>query len=234
MNEARRPIWFDVTILLIAGAMFFSMIALGNWQMDRRAWKLDLIESVEDRAFANPVPAPFGDALEYLRVFASGSFAHDQSLRIKAVTELGPGFWIMTPLITPDKAIWINRGFVPNGVEPGGWDTPAGPVNVTGLVRLDQPGGTLLESNQPETGRWVSADLIKMTRTVGLGEAQTSYFVDAEAVVTVTSWPRGGMTRLSFRNTHLIYALTWYAMAALFLTAMVYVIRHRHRAPDES
>ncbi|UOA30191.1 hypothetical protein DSM107133_04955 (plasmid) [Pseudosulfitobacter sp. DSM 107133] len=207
--------------------MFAGMIALGNWQMRRLAWKLDLIDAVQTRAFGDPVPAPAGDAPEYLRVFASGRFAGDQSLRIKAVTDLGPGFWIMTPLITQDGAIWVNRGFVPGGLNQGDWDAAPGPARVTGLVRLDQPGGTLLESNQPETGRWVSADLAEMTRAVGLTEAQTAYFIDAEAAGTGALWPRGGLTRLTFRNTHLAYALTWYAMAALFFGAMVYVVKDR-------
>ena len=96
---------------------------------------------------------------------------------------------------------------------------------MTGLVRLDQPGGTLLERNQPDTGRWVSADLSEMSRAAGLRQAQTAYFIDSEA--TGADWPRGGLTRLTFRNTHLVYALTWYAMAALFFVAMGYVIRGR-------
>ena len=219
MNAARRPVWVDATILLLAGVMFVSMIALGNWQMRRLAWKLDLIESVQTRAFGDPVPAPQDAAPEYLRVFATGTFAHDQSLRIKAVTEIGPGYWIMTPLVTDGMILWINRGFVPNTLEQGAWERPQGQQRVTGLVRLDQPGGTLLERNQPDTGRWVSADLSEMSR------AQTAYFIDSEA--TGADWPRGGLTRLTFRNTHLVYALTWYAMAALFFVAMGYVIRGR-------
>ncbi len=225
MSTTRRPVWVDVTILLLAGVMFVSMIALGNWQMRRLAWKLDLIESVQTRAYGDPVPAPPDAAPEYLRVVATGTFAHDQSLRIKAVTEIGPGYWIMTPLLTDGMAIWINRGFVPNTVEQDAWARPQGPQRVTGLVRLDQPGGTLLERNQPDTGRWVSADLSEMSHTAGLQHAQTAYFIDAEA--TGADWPRGGLTRLTFRNTHLAYALTWYAMAALFFVAMGYVIRGR-------
>ncbi|WP_339771598.1 SURF1 family protein [uncultured Pseudosulfitobacter sp.] len=225
MNAARRPVWVDATILLLAGVMFVSMIALGNWQMRRLAWKLDLIESVQTRAFGDPVPAPQDAAPEYLRVFATGTFAHDQSLRIKAVTEIGPGYWIMTPLVTDGMILWINRGFVPNTLEQGAWERPQGQQRVTGLVRLDQPGGTLLERNQPDTGRWVSADLSEMSRAAGLRQAQTAYFIDSEA--TGADWPRGGLTRLTFRNTHLVYALTWYAMAALFFVAMGYVIRGR-------
>jgi surfeit locus 1 family protein len=232
VSATRRPAWVDVTILVLAAVMFVSMIALGNWQMRRLAWKLDLIESVETRAYGDPVTAPRGTAPEYLRVIATGTFAHELSLRVKAVTDLGPGFWIMTPLRTETSVIWINRGFVPSSIEQGAWDEPKQPVEVTGLVRLDQPGGTLLERNQPATGRWVSADLNEMSRAAGLENAQTAYFIDAGRTGTDNTWPRGGMTRLTFRNTHLVYAVTWYAMAALFLVAMGYVIRERLRGSD--
>ncbi|MEM5478047.1 SURF1 family cytochrome oxidase biogenesis protein [Pacificibacter sp. AS14] len=231
MSDTRRPIWVDVTILLLAGIMLVGMIVLGNWQVRRLAWKLDLIEAVETRAFGEPAAAPNGGAPEYLRIFTSGILIHDKSLRVKAVTEIGPGFWIMTPLETAGKTIWINRGFVPSTLNQDQWTRPEGQVEVIGLARLDQPGGTLLERNQPETGRWVSADLVEMSRAVGLDNVQTGYFIDAEAT-PAPPWPRGGLTRLAFQNTHLIYALTWYAMAALFLGAIIYVVRDRLSTRD--
>ncbi len=40
---------------LLATALF---LALGIWQVERRAWKLDLIARVEARLAAAPVPAP--------------------------------------------------------------------------------------------------------------------------------------------------------------------------------
>ena len=55
------------------------------------------------------------------------------------------------------------------------------------------------------------------------------YFIDADHMEAEDAWPRGGLTQVKFRNSHLSYALTWYAMAALFLGAMIYVIRDRMR-----
>ncbi|MEL6367493.1 MAG: SURF1 family cytochrome oxidase biogenesis protein, partial [Pseudomonadota bacterium] len=40
----------------------------------------------------------------------------DLSRRVKAVTELGPGYWLMVPLVTREKTVWINRGFLPSGL----------------------------------------------------------------------------------------------------------------------
>src|SRR5690606_39408901 len=103
--------------VLIAG---FS--ALGVGQVQRLAWKQELIRQVDTRIHAHPVPAPgpasfdavTREADQYRRVTASGRFLHDREARVKAVTDLGPGFWVVTPLADARGfTVLINRGFVP-------------------------------------------------------------------------------------------------------------------------
>lgn len=231
-----RPLWLDVTILVAASIVFVTMLSLGTWQVQRLGWKLDLIERVESRAFGDPVEAPFGTVSEeehsYLRVITQdGVFMHEHAQQVKALTELGPGSWLMTPLQTDTRIIWINRGFVPSGSQPTDWIEPSGALSVTGLLRMTEPGGTVLEKNDPDAGRWFSRDVIALSDDAGLGRT-APYFIDADHAGPDAAWPRGGITQVNFRNSHLSYALTWYAMAALFLSAMVYVIRDRlrHRA----
>ena len=232
----KRPLWIDVTILILAAVVFVTMLSLGTWQVKRLSWKVDLIETVEARAFGDPVNAPTGAVSEsdhaYLRVTTEdGVFMHELSQRVKALTELGPGSWLMTPLQTDTRIIWINRGFVPSGSEAQSWTAPSGPLRVTGLLRITEPDGTLLEANDPDAGRWFSRDVIALSDHLGLGRT-AAYFIDAEHLGREDAWPRGGLTQVQFRNSHLSYALTWYAMAVLFLGAMIYVIRDRmrHRA----
>ncbi|WP_304439400.1 SURF1 family cytochrome oxidase biogenesis protein, partial [Acidovorax sp. SD340] len=44
-------------VLAVVGiALFLGFIALGTWQVQRRAWKLALIERVDQRVHAAPVP----------------------------------------------------------------------------------------------------------------------------------------------------------------------------------
>ena len=47
----------SIIVLLVA---FVALVGLGSWQMERRAWKLDLIQQVEARADApaRPLPPP--------------------------------------------------------------------------------------------------------------------------------------------------------------------------------
>jgi len=232
-SDHRRPLWLDVVLLCLAAAAFGVMILLGNWQVARLSWKQDLIERVEAHAFGDPIPISAQDApTEYLRVTATGTFRHDKALLVKAVTELGPGRWVVTPLITTDGPVWVNRGFVPAGLGPDDIVQPAGPQRITGLLRLSDQGGTLLEQNDPAAGRWVAFDLGVMSGAAGI-PAGADFYIAADHAAEAQAWPRGGLTKLEFRNAHLSYALTWYAMAALFLGAMWYVIRDRlHRRQD--
>lgn len=234
MTGPRRPRWLKVALVCVALSMAGVMVLLGNWQLRRLDWKVDLMTAVETRAYQEPVAAPRGqiDPAEqaYLRVTVRGQFRHGRSRRVKALTELGGGYWLMTPLQTSWGYLWINRGFVPAASDPANWVNPEGPLQLEGLVRVSQPGGTLLEKNDPAAGRWYSRDVAALSADAALVDA-ADYFVDADHAAGPQDWPRGGLTRLKFRNTHLSYAVTWYAMAALLTAAVLYVIR-RERTKD--
>lgn len=218
----------DVVLLVLVALLVAVFVGLGTWQVQRLGWKLDLIEQVEARAYGPPVDAPAGDVPPYTRVTASGVYLNELSLRIKAVTDLGPGVWMMTPLKTDTRSIWINRGFVPTGTSPQELQLQSGPQNVTGLARESVPDGTWLEKNDPAADRWYSADLPVMSEQANLGDV-APYYIDAERRSEEVIWPRGGMTQLRFRNTHLVYAMTWYAMAILLAGAVAYIVRERRK-----
>ncbi|MEM9056207.1 MAG: SURF1 family protein [Pseudomonadota bacterium] len=223
------------TAVALTALLAVAMVLLGNWQLRRLDWKLALIDRVETRAYETPVAAPVGTVRtedhEYLRVAIEGRFRHELSQRVKALTELGGGYWLMTPLETARGAVWINRGFVPTGTRATDWQQPTDEQRVEGLVRMTEPKGTLLERNDPAAGRWVSRDVAALSDHAGLKYVQ-AYFVDADHAGDPDDWPRGGLTKLRFRNTHLAYALTWYAMAALFAAAVAYVVFARPATRD--
>lgn len=225
-NTARRPGWVTVLLLGLSAVLIVVFVLLGNWQMRRLAWKVELIEAVESRAFGEPAALPDvfdPDQHAYLRVSVDGQFPTTGAILVKAVTELGPGFWVMSPMTTDEGVLWVNRGFVSSDQkQPENWvETDS---RITGLLRPTEPEGTLLERNDPGNDRWVSRDTLAMSKALGLGDT-LPYFIDAEHAGAPEAWPRGGLTIVKFRNTHLSYALTWYAMAVLFAAALVYVVR---------
>jgi surfeit locus 1 family protein len=128
--------------LLVLAAMVV-LVSLGNWQMDRLAWKDDLIERVSQRPLLPPLDWQgkneaaglkqpfFGLANEYRRIVVDGEYLADKEARVFTSLpsetargrESGPGYWIMTPFQISEAgyAVWVNRGFVPEGAE---WSAP--------------------------------------------------------------------------------------------------------------
>jgi surfeit locus 1 family protein len=121
----------------------------------------------------------------------------------------------------------VNRGFVPKERRAPASRTDGqieGPVSVTGLIRLDEPEGRFLRANRPAEERWYSRDVTAIAAARGIDDA-APFFIDADATANPGGYPIGGLTVVSFRNTHLIYALTWFALAALSLWGGVLTYR---------
>jgi len=229
-----------VVVLTLAALACAGFLVLGAWQLQRLAWKEALIARVERNVQAPPVVAPGPPqwpALtredEYRRLLLRGRFDFDREVLVRASTELGAGYWVLTPLRS-EAGPWVlvNRGFVPPEQRA---QVPRGPEmqELTGLLRLSEPGGSLLQRNAPAAGRWYSRDVAAIAAAQGLSGPVAPYFVDAQGVPgAAPTWPRPGLTVLRFRNDHLVYALTWFALAAMMLAAIAYVlVDARRRRP---
>lgn len=249
-------------VLLVVGiALFLGFMALGTWQVQRRVWKLDLIERVDQRVHAAPVPLPppadwpgiNAAGHEYLPVTARGHWLPGKAVLTQAVTALGAGFWVMGALQQDDGTeVLVNRGFIPQDQRAQWADGPApadtAPATVQGLLRITEPHGGFLRSNDPGAQRWYSRDVVAIAGALQLSHA-APFFIDAglptrgtanptaEAVEVAGTaaatanaiWPRPGLTTIRFPNSHLVYAITWYGLALMVLGAGWYVARYERR-----
>lgn len=231
MNGRRLAalVLFDiVAILLVAG-----LVALSAWQMQRRVWKLDLIARVEARVHAQPAPPPPRErwpglspaADEYRRVAVTGRWLQSRAALVLATTELGGGYWVMSPLSLNDgSTVLINRGFVPTDKrDPATWQAlGTGSETVTGLLRLSEPRGGVLRANDPGADRWYSRDVAEIAASRGLSDV-APYFIDLERGAGREGLPVPGLTVIAFANNHLVYALTWAALALMAAAAAIFV-----------
>ncbi len=225
--RARRTSTLIVFALALA-ITFTGFTALGIWQLQRLAWKVELIERVEARVHAEPTPALeksdwqniSRERDEYRRVRLQGHYLSGRDTRVQAVTELGSGFWILSPLqLASGEIVLINRGFAP--IHWQGDELSNEEITIVGLLRLSEPEGAFLRRNDAANERWYSRDVKAIADAHKLANV-APYFVDAEAVATDAPvatteavWPRAGLTIVKFRNSHLSYALTWFALALL-------------------
>lgn len=244
-KRPRRSLFARIILGLLALVLFAGFIALGTWQVERRAWKLDLIARVDARVHADPVAAPDRSDWpnvttkrdEYRHVQVHGTYRNEKESYVYASTDYGAGYWVITPLVRDDgTVVMINRGFVPTDHkkpdtrEDGQIGTP---VTVTGLLRIDEPGGTFLRDNAPQDDRWYSRDVKAMATKRGLDTANVApYFIDADGSAHTSKLPIGGLTKVHFRNSHLSYAITWYGMALLVVAWWGFLF-YRRRSKDD-
>jgi surfeit locus 1 family protein len=221
--------------LAVATALAFAvLVALGAWQMQRLAWKRDLIAAVETRTglpaasfHSVDARAAAGESVDYSPVEAAGVFDHGRERRVYGLHDGEPGVFVFAPLETADGVVWVNRGFAPDAFaapETRAAGAPQGALVVRGLYRSpEQPSGAekmVRPTDDPVSGRYYTRD----PALFDAAQAARGY-IDAAAGESAAPWPRGGLTRIEFSNRHLEYALTWFGLAgalvAVFLAASV-------------
>ncbi len=239
---------------LMTLALLPVLIGLGNWQWHRKAWKEDLIAKIEARRTAEPVSYPAalsryvqtGD-VEYLHMRVTGTFDYGHERHLYAPTTASQG-WNVFTLLHPDGGLpplFVNRGWVPDTLEDPSKRMEgqvAGPVTVTGLVRLPQARGWFEPDNDYAGNRWYWRDLDAMQWgpsgppspllfTADKSQAYAPFSLDADAEPeNPGGWPKGGTTEIHLPNSHLQYVITWYGTAATLLGVFVVYARQRLKA----
>ncbi|XP_051906806.1 surfeit locus protein 1 isoform X2 [Hippocampus zosterae] len=170
--------------------------------------------------------------LEYRRVRVRGRYEHDKELYVLPRSPVDPekearmagrltssgesvGANVITPFHCTDLGITIlvNRGYVPKQkMRPDSRvkGQVEDEVEVVGVVRLTEPRKPFMPSNDPERNRWHFRDLEAMSDVTGA----LPIFIDADLASTIPGGPVGGQTRVTLRNEHMQYIITWYGLCA--------------------
>lgn len=259
IQSPRRSAFVRRALAVVALLLFVLFAGLGTWQVFRLQWKLDLIERVDARVHADPVAPPAvaqwpqisKESDEYRRIRLSGHYLYEFTTPVQALSDLGAGFWLLTPLCTVEgHIILINRGFIPSSGDIAtrypGRRAGANPcaaaqgerVEVTGLLRIAEPKSGFLRDNDPVNNRWYAREVGAIAAARGLDLATVApFFVDAGKGQDPAAAPETavcGLTVISFPNNHLVYALTWYALALMVAAATWWVVRYEARRSSDA
>ncbi|KAH8397570.1 hypothetical protein KR222_010254 [Zaprionus bogoriensis] len=220
-------------LLLVIPATAFG---LGCWQVKRKFWKEELIQTLHEQMHREPVELPEDLSqlahMEYRLVKLRGKFLHDKEMLMGprslirpdgeesqsglfSQRDAGNGFLIVTPfqLANRDDIVLVNRGWVSRRhMEPetralGQYKTE---VELTAVVRQGEKRPQF--SPDHKSGNiFLYRDLPKMCASSGAAPV----FLDAvyEPQGAHNS-PIGGQTRVTLRNEHLSYLITWFSMSA--------------------
>jgi surfeit locus 1 family protein len=227
------------TVAAVAGVVLTAY--LGNWQLDRAAYK----QALQARADLAQRQAPVHvsadlvpvDSLAFRRVEAEGEYRGEMTVFLdNRIHEGVVGYEVLTPLqVAPQVHVLVNRGWVRAEatrdrlpVVP----TPTGHVRVEGLALA--PSKRYLElSPQSVTGRvWQNLDLERYAQT---------YKLTLQPVVVQQHNDAGDGLQRDWRrpdtgvDMHRGYALQWFTMSAvIFILYLVLHVRRRGKAPQRA
>ena len=246
---AAAPRWRSLLAPSLATFVALAiLVALGLWQLDRKAWKDGLAQAIAARAFGEPGtihPEASWSGWraaddEFRRVRVTGRFLHHLEAPVHGLMPSEPrgavqGYYLFTPLQLADGPVLIvNRGFVPSELrDPGARASGQvpGEVTVTGLVRAPERRGWFVPENDPTRNRWFLRNPAAIAHAHGLDRV-APFYIDADATPVPGGWPKGGQTRLTLPNNHLQYALTWFGIAVTLIGVFaVFAARRLRGAP---
>lgn len=204
------------------------LIYLGLWQLDRRAWKEDMLADITAGIQADPVPLPdaIDPSMKYLPVTVSGTTTGAEIDVLSHTREQGAGYQIVSRFVTDDgRAILLDRGFVPQ--EARRIDRPPVRLQVTGNLHWPQDASSSTPAPNMDENIWFARDVDAMALTL-----------DTLPVLVVASAVEGdnqGARPLpvaieGIPNNHLSYAVQWFLIAATWAVmtlALIWRIRQR-------
>lgn len=239
--EALRGLILPGLLSLFALAV---LLFLGTWQLQRLAWKENLIAAVTSRVKETPQRLPAAaESLsldlrneEYRPYIATGRFLHQHEVQVyTSLSETkgvysGAGYWVLTPFELEDGGIVIvNRGFVPQELKDPASRKEGqaeGAVRVTGLLRAPEQANYFTPPNDPAKGTWYRRDPAEIARAFDLKNA-APFMLDAKGEYLPNMLPQPNETRVTFTNNHLGYALTWYGLACTLVGVFAAFARQR-------
>lgn len=220
--------------LTVAVVLAFALLmGLGIWQIERLHWKLALIAQVNSNLAAQPLTPDralaMGSEAQYRRVALMGHFDNKDEAYVFTT---GPGDQAVYHLLTPfrladGRTLMVDRGYIPLALgDPG--VRKAGELDgvqrLVGVWRTPDAPGPFTPAPDLKKRVWYARDVTAMAKAERIALA-APVIVEADAAPNPGGWPKGGQTVVRFRNQHLQYALTWFALAGGLL--IVYLAYHR-------
>jgi surfeit locus 1 family protein len=234
-GRAFRPAAW-ATALMLAGVAL--TIVLGFWQLGRAQTKQALQGRIDEFARQAPIILGAGevrpDELALRRVEARGRFDARHAVFIdNRVYKHQPGFHVVMPLRLgqSDKYVLVNRGWIAAGAERTRApvvNTPVQEVVVRGTAVPPSERFLELSSKVAEGNIWQNLVIERYRQATKLDVhpliIQQTELAGAPDDGLIRDWPPVDLKR----NTHLAYAVQWFALAAaIFIYYLAVNVRRK-------
>jgi surfeit locus 1 family protein len=234
---------------IVALIVFAGLVGLGSWQLDRKAWKEGLIDTLNQRLAAAPSELPPPERWpslaraqdEYRRVrFAAEILPNEEALVFTSGSTFrpdvsGPGYWVFAPArLAGGGLVVVDRGFVPEGRQDKATRAAgevAARLDMVGVMRWPEQAGWFTPQAEPGHNLWFARDPIAIAQTKSWGEV-APFFIELESPQPPGGLPRPGPLKVNLPDDHLQYALTWFGLATVLVVSFAFWLRSRWREGD--
>ncbi len=209
--------WIFVFLICMPGLLV--LLWLGFWQLQRLAWKENLINEISTRLSSAPGELPMSPTSQNHNYFMTNieGQIHSNSIHVLTSTKkIGPGFRVISPLILRDgRSILIDRGIIAE--KDKNLSFGFGGNSVTGYLLWPNETDYFTPAPNLEKNIWFARDLEKMAN-----------FLNTEKVLLVATKLRQASNfniqdpAISIPNNHLQYAITWFLMGGLWFAMSIY------------
>lgn len=235
----RSPKW--VIGHVVIAVVVIVCVTLGFWQLDRRSQRRAENERVTSRiAETQPLPetgfaSGSTEALRYRGVEAIGRFDPDHEFLVRYRSHEGlPGYGVITPLVTADGVVLVDRGWVPlemgerwpvpdaaapsDEVRVEGWLAAPHRSRVRPVAPTSDAPGYVGDVAAPQLRPLLPYDRLYELTLVALGPA--------DRFPAPVGLPEIG------EGPHLSYAFQWFSFAAIALIGWSAVVVSARRGPS--
>ncbi len=246
MSAVRSRTSLALPIMFMCAALA-TLVGLGTWQLQRKAWKEALIDTLETRLAAAPADLPTRERWpgldpatdEFRRVKFAAAFVPDEEALVYTSGSAfrsdvsGPGYWVFAPArLAGGGTVVVNRGFVPEGrQDPASRDTTKGLHEMVGVLRWPEVAGWFAPGHDAARNLWFVRDPLTIAAAKGwVGVAP--FYVELESPQPPGGLPQSGPLNVRLRNEHLGYAITWYGLAVVAIVMFAFWLHARRKARD--
>jgi surfeit locus 1 family protein len=218
---------FPIGLTIATAVALAVLVGLGVWQVQRLAWKEDLLARVA--ALQDAPAVPLGPVLDHIAAGADAGFTRvvvdcpglgqAPFLELFSVREGGAGMRLISACKVSSgryDSVLVDRGFVSDQVSarPAVDATSTARIHMTGVLRVPDKATFVTPKNELAANRWYSRDVPAMAKALGV-RAPAPLFLMAETS-TNPEWKALDPQPLpaEIPNRHLEYALTWFGLAA--------------------
>lgn len=193
------------------------LVSLGLWQVQRLAWKQEILAQIDARIGDAPVAlpeTPDPDRDRYLAVTASGTLEPGAIFVLVSAKQRGAGYRVIAPFVLDDgRRILLDRGFVPVARKESGVIDAARALTVVGNLHWPQETDSYTPAPDLDAGIWFARDVPAMAAALGTLPVLLILRDQPDRDTAVSPLP---LDTAGIPNDHLQYAITWFSLAVIW------------------